>query len=173
MPAQIIRTQIVQGSPLAPPHRLVLGASRVLATALIAGHAVVMVAMLLARPGVWMWWIVLLMPVMLVSLHRALGLHALRYAGGAVLRLEVRPDSGLDLLLRNGRLYQAEFLGSSTVHPWLVILNLRAASGAEGRRWSRSVIIVRDACDPVAFRRLRAWLRWGYRGPSDADAPPA
>lgn len=167
MAERIIRRQTHLGSPLAPPHHLALRSSRLLTTTLIAGHSTVLVALPLARPDLWVWCMVLLIPAVLGSLHLSLGLHALRYASGAVQGIEVRSDGSLDLICRDGERIRAAILGSSTVYPWLVVLNLRPLSGAEGRRWSRSVIIARDACDSTAFRRLRAWLRWGYRGPAN------
>jgi len=169
---EIIRTQTPV--PLAPPHHLDLGASRTLALLLIGGHVVIMLALPWARPEWASWLAVMAYPMLLLSLYRGLAHHALRQAAGAVVGIEVRSDGTVVLQSRHGGRRSARILDSSTVHPWVVVLNLRDVTGAKGPSWPRHVIVPRDACEPEGFRRLRVWLRWGRAAatePTDDQEP--
>lgn len=170
---EIIGMQIIPGSPLAPPHGMTLRASRVLAALLVTGHAAVMLAVPLARPDWAVWLVPALLPLVGLSLHRCLGLHACRYARRAVVGVDVLIDGRIRITCRDGGTDDLSLLASSTVHPWIVVLNLRAGEGVRGRIWPCSVIIPRDACDAAAFRRLRVWLRWGFRADDEEDSTRA
>ena len=89
----------------------------------------------------------------------ALMLHVWRLSGSAVIQVLSRADGGWELGLRDGRHEPARLLGSSFVHPRLVILNF-AVSG-----WRRRhVVLPWDSVDEDALRRLRVRLRMGRPG---------
>lgn len=152
-------------SPLAPPHRLTLTTSRILMMLLIVGHLVVMAGLLAARPE---GSTVLFLPWVLWSLHRGLGQHALRYAAQAAVGLDVDLDGSLWLRCREGGRQRVLLQGSSTVHPWVVVLNLRRAPSQPGpvRRGQGAVVpetggASRSAGRGPGIRVLPAWGGWG------------
>jgi toxin CptA len=105
-------------------------------------------------------WLVL--PACLLSLLATL--HVL--ARDALLRLpasidalEVTVKSELRCKLRSGEWHMATALGSSTVTPWLTVLNLKLP----GHRFACHVVLTPDRLDAEQFRRLRVWLKWGSR----------
>ncbi|HWT28123.1 MAG TPA: protein YgfX [Methylophilaceae bacterium] len=66
----------------------------------------------------------------------------------------------------DGSVHAVTILPTSFVAPYLTILHCRLA----GRWSSQSVVILPDAVDAEAYRRLRVWLRWGYQDSSDEAA---
>ncbi|HWU83009.1 MAG TPA: protein YgfX [Methylophilaceae bacterium] len=66
----------------------------------------------------------------------------------------------------DGSVHAVTILPTSFVAPYLTILHYRRA----GRWSSRAVVIVPDAVDAEAYRRLRVWLRWGYQDSGDETA---
>lgn len=85
--------------------------------------------------------------------------HALLRHARSVVRLELTDREHLRWQTRAGSWQSGRILGSSTVAPWLTVLNVRC----DGRRWPLHVVLLTDSLDAAAFRRLRVWLRWGPR----------
>jgi len=145
------------------PVEITLRASRLLAACLIVLHAVVLV-LTLVMP--LLWESVLPRPALVLALTASLAYHlaqhALRRLPGSVTGLNLALD-GAFAIRRGGDWLPAEVLGSSFVHPHLTVLSLRL----EGRRFATHVVLVPDALDAEAFRRLRVWLRWGTKVPSN------
>jgi toxin CptA len=134
--------------------RINLGISRVLALILAAAHAAALAMVWLADLP-WMVKIAVV-PVFLGSLVFSIRLHAWRLAPSAVISLELDDECPVVFQLRDGRELEGELLGSSFVAPWLTVLNLRPA----GRWRACHVVILPDAVDREAFRKLRVLLRW-------------
>lgn len=127
-------------------------ASRLLTAALLSLHAgaIVIVAVIplavLTRGALWL--------ILALSLVHAIRYHGLRRATNAIRYLELGSDPEVLVGPNAKDLYQCR-LKTRSVHPWAVILTFACSD----RRWPRTVIIVRDAVAPEAFRRLRVHLR--------------
>ena len=123
--------------------------SRLLAFALTLAHLLVAAALAAVR---------LPLPVKLVlGLFVALSLaRSLRRRPVACLRL--RADGSLELGRTDGDFRQARVLPSTTVFPWLIVLNLRTGTGYE------SLTLPVDALGAEGHRQLRLWLRWKASG---------
>lgn len=70
------------------------------------------------------------------------------------------------LVTRDGNRYDATILASSFVTPYLAVLNCSLT----GRWLQYHIVILPDAVDEEAFRRLRVWLRWGGQTSTVGDA---
>ncbi|MBI2311386.1 MAG: hypothetical protein HYU77_02655 [Betaproteobacteria bacterium] len=89
---------------------------------------------------------------------------------GSVVGLEMNQDGTWFLHERGGRKRMAVLLDECHASPHLAVIRFRPA----GRRLARSIVILPDAVDPEAFRRLRIWLRWGRAaGPRPRVSDPA
>jgi len=75
----------------------------------------------------------------------------------SIIALEVTAKGELRCATRAGEWHAATVLGSSTVTPWLTVLNLKL----EDRRFARHVVLTPDRVAAEDFRRLRVWLKWG------------
>lgn len=82
---------------------------------------------------------------------------ALRHSPNALVALTLYPDCRCQFTTRAGVTQEATLLGSSFVAPYLTVLNLHP----EGRRLARHAVILGDAVDAEAFRKLRVKLKWG------------
>lgn len=137
--------------------------SLVLAGALLALHgAAVGVAWVLALPA---WMQIALTLGIGFSLLLGLNEQALLHGRRAVKRL-VWEKTGEWALERGGLQLRARLLGSSFVHPRLVILNFNL-----GGRRTCSVVLPWDSVDAQTFRRLR--VRLGLDGVVVEDASGA
>lgn len=94
-----------------------------------------------------------------LSLARSVWSVVLLRSPGAVIAVELRDEGRLAVQTRDGDWHDARLLGTTYTTPLLTILNLRC----EKRLLSRHVVIAGDSTEAEAFRRLRVWLRWGYR----------
>jgi toxin CptA len=133
--------------------RLSLGPSTALTWLLSGGHATAAILVWITLPP----WLSLAACVALVgSLLLALGRHARRSAGAAVVEVALAQDGRVDLRRRDGGRAVGRLLPSTFVSPALVILNLA------GQRWrqGRAVVVPADAVAADDHRRLRVWLRW-------------
>lgn len=70
------------------------------------------------------------------------------------------------LVTRDGNRYDATILASSFVTPYLAVLNCSLT----GRWLQYHIVILPDAVDEEAFRRLRVWLHWGGQASTVGDA---
>lgn len=142
----------------AAPIRIAIRPSPRLATALVLAHgsAVAAVASLPLdlSASLLLILVFLVNGIYLVMRHARLGLP------GSVVNLETNEDGTWVLRERGGRERKAALLGECYVSSRLAVIRCRPA----GRRLARSIVILPDAVDPEAFRRLRVWLRWGQVG---------
>lgn len=139
--------------------------SRLLATILIIVHVAALCMMLTLGLGAW---IIAGAALLLVfSACATISRHALLRQPQSIVRLELTDRDHLRLQTHAGAWHTGRILGSSTVAPWLTVLNVRR----HGQRWPLHVVLMTDSLDPAAFRRLRVWLRWGPRAePRDVAA---
>jgi toxin CptA len=133
--------------------RLSLGPSSALTWLLSGGHAAAAILVWVTLPA---WGSLAACTVLAGSLVLALGRHARRSAGAAVVEVALAQDGRVDLRRRDGGRAEGRLLPSTFVSPPLVILNLA------GDRWrlSRAVLVPADAVGADDHRRLRVWLRW-------------
>lgn len=134
--------------------RISLGSSRTLTALLSATHLGVLALFWLTDIPWWLKGAVL--PLFMASLALSLRGHAWRTSSATVVALEVHDDCHGVFLLRNGQELGGRLLGSSFVAPWLTVINLRP----EGSWRARHAVMLPDAVEAEAFRRLRVMLRW-------------
>lgn len=134
--------------------RISLGTSRVLTLTLIFAHLSALVLLWLTDIP---WWLKgAVVPLFLGSLVLSLRGHAWRANHYAVIALELDDDCHGVFLLRSGQEVEGRLLESSFVAPWLTVINLRPEES-----WRvRHAVILPDAIEKEAFRRLRVQLRW-------------
>jgi toxin CptA len=110
----------------------------------------------------WQWPIKLALLLLIVpAATYAFLLHGLLRLPWSVVALTINSVQQLQLRRRDGKLLDVVVHGSSVVLPYLTIIN----SQLEAATWRHlfavcSVIILPDAVDAIAYRRLRVWLRW-------------
>ena len=140
--------------------------SRLLATILIIVHIAALCMMLTLAIASWLVAGTALL--LMLSAYVTISRHALLRQSQSIVRLELTDREHVRLQTRAGAWYSGRILGSSTVAPWLTVLNIRR----DGQRWPAHVVLMGDSLDPAAFRRLRVWLRWGPRAEVDDAATP-
>jgi len=131
--------------------RVRLGPSRWLAAAVLAGHAAALAAAAAA------------LPVPAAGIVAAgLALSAVEHVRRALLRsplaiaeFELEADGRVAVAEPAGHWAAARVLDAAVPAPWLAVVVLRDALD---RR--RTAIVLPDAVEADAFRRLRVWLRW-------------
>lgn len=127
------------------------GQSRRLAAYLVIAHAAALVVSLVLPIG--FPWHLLLVVALFVSLAHSLYTHGWRRGARAVVKVEVQQGRPWVLHLRSGRAISARLLGSSFVHPRLLVLNF-----STGRLFRRTLVLAEDAADPDLLRQLRVRL---------------
>jgi toxin CptA len=135
--------------------RVWLRPSRTLAAALAAAHVVALAAALLALPAAAAA-VVAAGVVLSAVAHLRLALHR---APRAVAGLEVTADGQFAVADPAGTWSTARLRSVAVPVPWLAVVTARDALGQR-----RSAVVLPDALDRDAFRRLRVWLRWGLAG---------
>ncbi len=140
--------------------------SRRLAIVLIAAHIAALCAVLTLAAGAWL--IAGAALLLMFSAYATISRHALLRQPASIVRLELTDREHVRLQTHAGAWYCGCILGSSTVTPWLTVLNIRR----DDQRWPAHVVLLGDSLDPAAFRRLRVWLRWGPRAEPDDAATP-
>jgi toxin CptA len=73
----------------------------------------------------------------------------------AIAGLEFSPAGHLALADPSGTWLSAELRRTAVLAGWIAVLTARDANGRP-----RSAVILPDAVEPEAFRRLRVWLKW-------------
>jgi hypothetical protein len=81
-------------------------------------------------------------------------------AAVAAVGIEFSPAGHLALADPSGTWLSAEMRRAAVPAGWLAVLTARDANGR-----SRSAVILPDAIEPEAFRRLRVWLKWRDAAP--------
>jgi len=87
---------------------------------------------------------------------RAARRHAWQEGRGATRRLVVDLSGRIEVEGADGCRRAGQLQDGSFVAPWLTLVRWRP----EGARLSRTVLVMPDAVDAAAFRRLRILLRW-------------
>lgn len=127
--------------------------SRILSCLLVGMH--LLAAVSLVSIELPLWSKLALGLVLVLNLTVQLRDQAMLTAATSCIGLAMAED-GVEILTRdNGRL-QCSILRSTTVTPFLTVINLLPLDG----RFSRSVIVVPDKTDAESFRQLRVWLKW-------------
>lgn len=130
--------------------------SRQLGIALLAAHAVAAGLVLpLQLPDSLK---VALLVLVASSLAHALRRHARLSSPRSITAIEVR-GTETRARTRDGAWHPARVLGTSCVSTRFAVLNLRFP----GTRLVQHVVIAPDGAQADAFRRLRVWLRWGWK----------
>jgi toxin CptA len=138
--------------------RVQLRPSWALATALAVGHLLALVAAVTALPREAALFVVLGLGLSLLH-HLRLAMHrsALAVAG-----LDLSADGRVAVANPAGVWLGAEVRHSAVPASWLAVLAARDDAGR-----SRTTVILPDAADPEAFRRLRVWLKWRMTPPAN------
>ena len=130
------------------------GPSRLLAGLLVIMHGFAAALFwLVPLPN---WFVLLLMPVFLISAWHALRREAFRTLQHSLVAFRFDADGRCEFQTRAGVWHEAELLSSSFVAPYLTVLNLKPADG----RRVQNLVILHDAVNAEDFRRLRVWLKW-------------
>jgi toxin CptA len=139
--------------------------SRMLAAAIALAHLAAALAALVALPGPAA--AVVAAGVALSTVVQLRG--ALQRAPESVAGLELGADGGIAVAGPSGEWTAAQLRTAAVPAAWLAVLILRDGAG---RR--RAAVVLPDALDREAFRRLRVWLRWGpVAGPAGTDSTHA
>ena len=137
--------------------RVQLRPSRTLTGALVVGHLLAAGAAATGLPSAAAALVVLGLGLSL--------LHQLRLATHrsalAVAALDLASDGRVAVADPAGAWLSAELRHSAVPAVWLALLAARDTAGR-----SRTAVILPDAVDPEAFRRLRVWLRWRMTSPA-------
>jgi toxin CptA len=138
--------------------RLELRSSGYIATVVIATHGAAMATILPLDVPIAAK--VVLAVLIVASVAHAIWHNALLRSPRAFTVLELCETGEVTVQTRNGEWHDAQILGTSYVSPTLSAIGLRLAHACR----TRHIIFVPDNCDPEQFRRLRVYLRWGYKG---------
>jgi toxin CptA len=136
-----------------------------LAAAIVLAHLAAAAAALVTLPGPAAAVVAAGIALSAVVQLRA----ALQRSPEAVTGLELTADGGVAVAGPTGEWTGAQLRTAAVPAAWLAVVTLR---DGEGRR--RPVVVLPDALDPEAFRRLRVWLRWAPVGdPPGTDSTHA
>ncbi len=94
--------------------------------------------------------------VLLVSAALTIRTHALRRGSAAVRALRFEDREKVQLRRGDGLWQAGRIAGSSTVGPWLTVLNIEHQP-----KGMSHVVLLGDELNADDLRRLRVWLRWG------------
>ena len=147
----------------APPLRLQIAPSALLAGTLTLVHGVAILCAVLFMPG---WW----MPGLAsVAIAGSLAFHVrregLQLSGHAVTELLLKDGGQCELTMLNGAILAGNIEGSTFVAPLLIVINVRPVGpGRPGRPGTpRSVVLLPDSAPAEDLRRVRVWLRYRVR----------
>jgi toxin CptA len=110
----------------------------------------------------WQWQIKLLLLLLIVpAATYALLLHGWLCLPWSIVGLTINSSQQLQLKRRDGKRLDVVVQGNSVVLPYLTIINSQSAAARWWQLHARhSVVILADAVEANAYRRLRVWLRW-------------
>ncbi|MPS48600.1 protein YgfX [Methylobacillus sp.] len=142
------------------PVTLTLGPSRWLAFLFMSMGVLAGISIILLP---WAWWLkAICLAGIAAAVARQVWRDAWRRHPASPAMIELDHAGKLWLATRNGMRYPAQVLGSTLVMAGLVVLNLKLEHGKV------SCVILPDAVDAEAFRRLRVWLCWWRETTDDA-----
>jgi toxin CptA len=149
----------------APPLRLQIAASPLLAGALSLAHGVAILCAVLFLPD---WWMsgpacAAIAGSLVFHVRRA----ALQLSGRAVTELLLMDGGKCELTLLTGGILSVTIEGSTFVAPVLIVLNVRQV----GSGGLRSVVLMPDSAPEQDLRQVRVWLRYRVR-PDAAGSEP-
>jgi toxin CptA len=147
---------------LNPTLRVWLRPSRTLAVAVVLAHLAALAAAVAALPGAAAAVVAAGVALSAIGHLRA----TLHRGPQAVAGLELTADGRVAVAGPSGDWLTARVGSVAVPVSWLAVVTLRDALGQR-----RAAVVLPDALDPDAFRRLRVWLRWATAaGPAGADA---
>ncbi len=114
-------------------------------------------------PYAWAWKGLISLLVLAACAHAVLQ-HGLRCLATSVLALQIDAAHTLQLTHKNGQQWLVTVRPDSVVTAYLTVIHYRAPA-AHWFTLSRHLVIVADALDAEAYRRLRVHLRWAH-GPT-------
>ena len=123
-----------------------------LAAAIALAHLAALAAAVAALPGAAAAVVAAGVALSAIEHLRA----ALHRAPHAVAGLELTADGRVAVAGPSGDWLTARLRSAAVPVPWLAVVTLRDALGQR-----RAAVVLPDALDREAFRRLRVWLRWG------------
>ncbi len=145
--------------------RLRIGASPLLAGALLLAHGAAIACAVLFLPG---WWLPALASAAIAG---NLAIHirrdALQLSGDAIVELFLKDGAQCELGLRNGETLTGAIEGSTFVAPLLIVINVRP--DRHGRR--RAAVLMPDSASTEDLRRVRVWLRHRARPDGPGSGP--
>ncbi len=128
-----------------------------LSSALMVGHLLAMLALVMPLDIPLALRLGLFVPVCLSLLHQ------LRRAGlrtrGAIVRLEWESDGRWKLYNRTGDWCEGRLLADTLVLPWLIILHFACPGHGRFSQGRRTVVLAPDSLPASEHRRLRVRLR--------------
>lgn len=134
------------------PATLILGPSRWLASLFTLMDSIAAVAILLLP---WAWWVKAMFIIgIIAAVVRQINRDVWRKHPAATVIIELDHAGKLWLTMRNSMRHSAQVQGSTLVTAGFTVLNLKLEQARV------SCVILPDAVDAEAFRRLRVWLRW-------------
>lgn len=146
----------------APPLRLQIAPSPLLAGALLLVHGGAIVCAVLFLPG---WWLPsLIAATVAASLVFHVRRDALQQSGDAVSEILLKDGGQCELVLLNGDILTGNIEGSTFVAPLLTVINVRP----KGSGRSRAAILMPGSAPAQDLRRVRVWLR--HRAQPDTPA---
>ena len=108
----------------------------------------------------WPWpWRLLSCLMLLAAAGHAILLHGLRRLKHSVVAMQLKPDSSVSILLKDGRRQEVRIMPSTVVTPLLSVVHYRLHE-AEWYCPMHYVLVLADAVDAEEYRLLRVYLRW-------------
>ena len=147
-----------------PSVHVVLAPSRI-AGAFVGVLAAATIALTLAMP-LPPWLQAILVAAVVTWVGRAFHIDALHRGRHAVTEIRVAPDLMLVACMGDGYLAAGYVRAATCVGPWLTTIVWRP----DGRRVSRTILVLPDMLPAEDFRRLRVMLRYA-RSAEVQDAP--
>jgi toxin CptA len=149
----------------APPLRLRIAASPLLAGALTLVHGAAIACVVACLPG---WWMpVSVSTAIAISLVFHVRRDALQRSGDAVTALVLRDEGRCELILANGDTVTGSIEGTTFATALLTVINVRPARPAR----PRAAVLMPDSAPAQEMRRVRVWLRFRARPDRPASGP--
>ena len=110
------------------------------------------------------WHIKLLLNVViLVAAMTHLLQHAWRMLPWSCVGLDISNKNALTLVRKDGQKTTVTVLPSTTVTPYLTVINCHiVGANFMQRLFNPNIVIFADAIDAEQYRQLRVWLRWAH-----------